>query len=147
MGVLKAIAKWIIGFFVVMQIISLVFLEFPEYKKSDPNLEIKAPDEIMSVFKTSCYDCHSTETNYPWYTKIAPISFGISRHVDLAKKWVNFSEWQNYTAKQKDEKLELIYKAVHTAMPLRNYVMLHSEADLTGEQRKMIREWTGKAPF
>jgi hypothetical protein len=147
MNVIKAILKWVIGSIVVMQLASFAFVNYPESKPTDPKLEIKAPSEIMSIFRTSCYDCHSNETNYPWYTKIAPLSFGISRHVDLGRKWVNFSEWENYTEKQKDEKLGYIYKAVHTAMPLKNYVALHPEADLTQEQRDMIREWTGKAPF
>jgi hypothetical protein len=147
MGALKAIGKWVLGSIIVMQLASFAFVSFPETKPTDPKLEIKAPAEIMAIFKTSCYDCHSTETKYPWYTKIAPLSFGISRHIDLGRKWVNFSEWENYSEKQKDEKLGHIYKAVHTAMPLRNYVALHPEADLSPEQRKMIRDWTGKAPF
>jgi hypothetical protein len=144
---IKTILKWVVGSIIVMQLASFAFVKYPESKATDPALEIKAPAEIMRVFKTSCYDCHSNETKYPWYTKIAPLSFGISRHVDLARKWVNFSEWENYSEKQKDEKLGHIYKAVHTSMPLRNYVLLHPKADLTKEQRDMIRDWTDKAPF
>ena len=130
-----------------MQLVSFAFVRFPENKTVDPQKELQAPADIMAIFKVSCYDCHSNNTNYPWYTKIAPFSFGISRHVDLGRKWLNFSEWESYSEKQKDEKLEHIFKAVHTAMPLRNYVALHPEADLTKEQRQRIRDWTGKAPF
>lgn len=147
MEVFKILLKWLIGILVVMQIISFLFVSFPKNIATNPNKEIKAPKEIMALFKVSCYDCHSNHTNYPWYTKISPLSFQIARHVDLGRKWLNFSKWEEYSDKQKDEKLEHIYKAVHTVMPLSGYVMFHPKAALSQEQRKMIRDWTGKAPF
>jgi anthranilate/para-aminobenzoate synthase component II len=71
----------------------------------------------------------------------------MSRHVDLGKKWLNFSIWESYTPEEKDKKMGELYNAVYIAMPLRSYVSFHPEAALTQEERKMIREWTGKAPF
>jgi hypothetical protein len=116
-------------------------------RETDPALEIKAPKQVMAVFKTSCYDCHSNHVNVPWYASIAPASFYIEKHVDLGRKWLNFSEWENYTEKEKDDKLKGIFRTVYAAMPLASYTLLHEEAKLSKEEIKMIRDWTGKAPY
>jgi len=118
-----------------------------ENHKTDKNLEIKVSSELMSIFKRSCYDCHSNEVVVPWYQNIAPGSFFIKRHVDLGRKWLNFSTWEEYTEEEKDKKLKGIFRTVYAAMPLASYVSLHKEAKLTKEEIKMIRDWTGKAPF
>lgn len=109
----------------------------------DKSLEIQAPDEIMTMFKTSCYDCHSNEAKWPWYSKVAPFSWIITEHVDDGRKWLNFSEWENYSEEEKEKKLKGIYRTVYAVMPLNSYLWLHEEADLTKEQRKQIRDWTG----
>ncbi len=115
--------------------------------KTDKNLEIKAPKEVMRILKNSCYDCHSNETKIPWYASIAPASFFIKRHVDLGREWVNFSIWQSYSPKEKDKKLGEIYKSVYHAMPLPDYIKLHKNAKLTQKQKQIVREWTGKIPY
>lgn len=145
MHVLKTILKYLIGFFILIQFIPVTY-DY-ENKPVDKNLEIKAPAEIMEMFKRSCYDCHSYETIIPWYGNVAPFSWQVKRHVDLGRKWLNFSTWEEYSEEKKDKKLEEIYKSVYFAMPLRGYVTAHPEADLTKEERNKIREWTGKAPF
>ncbi len=118
-----------------------------ENPKTNKNLEIKVSAELSAIFKRSCYDCHSNEVVIPWYSKIAPASFFIKGHVDLGRKWLNFSEWENYTEKQKDDKLKGIFRTVYAAMPLESYITMHKEAKLTKEEIKLIRDWTGKAPF
>lgn len=114
---------------------------------TDKNLEIKVSPEIMTVFKRSCYDCHSNEVVIPWYQSVAPASFFVKRHVDLGRKWLNFSTWEEYTEEEKDKKLKGIFRTVYAAMPLASYISLHKEAKLTKEEIKLIRDWTGKAPF
>jgi len=115
--------------------------------KLDTNLEIKAPSQIMTILKRSCYDCHSNEVTIPWYSNIAPASFYIKNHVDLGRKWLNFSTWENYSEKQKDKKLAGIFRTVYAAMPLASYISLHKDAKLSKDEIKLIRTWTGKAPF
>ena len=138
------------NFFLIVLAI-LVALQFIpseiDNPKTDKSLEIKVSPEIMAIFKRSCYDCHSNEVVSPWYSKIAPASLYIKGHVDLGRKWLNFSEWENYTAKQKDDKLKGIFRTVYAAMPLASYISLHEEAKLTKQEIKLIRDWTGKAPF
>jgi hypothetical protein len=128
-------------------IICLVAIQFIRIDKTNEvtakELEIKAPEHIMSVFKSSCYDCHSNEVKWPWYANIAPFSWVISDHVKTGRAWLNFSTWENYTQEEKKKKLKGIYRTVYASMPLESYVMFHEEANLTREQRSMIREWTG----
>ena len=59
--------------------------------------EIKAPLEVMTIFKAACYDCHSNEVKWPWYSQIAPMSWTIASHVEDGRKWLNFSIWEKYT--------------------------------------------------
>lgn len=125
--------------FIAMQFIR------PEYqvKKTKPELEITAPQEIMTVLKNACYDCHSNEIKYPWYSEVAPFSWVVSSHIKNGLAWLNFSEWENYTEEEKKKKLKEIFRTAYASMPLKSYIMLHEEADLTREQRTMIRDWTG----
>lgn len=115
--------------------------------KTDKSLEIKVAPELMTIFKRSCYDCHSNEVNVPWYQNIAPASFFIKKHVDLGRKWLNFSTWEEYTQSEKDKKLKGIFRTVYAAMPMASYITLHKEAKLSQDEIKLIRNWTGKAPF
>ncbi len=140
---MKTFLIWVLAIFILLQFIP-VDIENP---KTDKKLEIKASPQIMSIFKKACYDCHSNEVKLPWYSKVAPVSFTISRHIDLGRKWLNFSIWETYTQKQKDKKLEEIYKAVYRVMPLDMYKSMHKEAILTKDEIKLIRDWTGKSPF
>jgi hypothetical protein len=141
--VLKNIFIYLFGAFVLIQLIQVDIKNTP----TNPKEEIKAPKEVMSILKRACYDCHSNSVKLPWYSKIAPVSWTISRHVDIGRAWVNFSIWETYTKEQKDKKLEEIYKAIYKAMPVPSYVSQHPEAKLSKEDRELIRNWTGKAPF
>ena len=125
--------------FVVMQFIR------PEQKNTKivKELEIVAKPEVMKLFKTSCYDCHSNKTNWPWYSQVAPFSWVITSHINEGRNALNFTQWNNYDKQKQEEKLRSIYKKVYAAMPLKSYIAFHEEADLTKEQREMIRNWTG----
>lgn len=133
----------ILAIFIALQFIPAK-IDNPDTNK---NLEIKVTPELMSIFKRSCYDCHSNQVVIPWYQNIAPGSYFIKRHIDLGRKWLNFSTWENYTEEEKDKKLKGIFRTVYAAMPLASYVSLHKEAKLTKDEINLIREWTGKAPF
>jgi len=140
---MKSFLLIVLAIFIALQFIPAEI----KNKKTDKNLEIEVPDKIMTIFKRSCYDCHSNEVKIPWYSKIAPASFMMKNHVDLGRKWLNFSTWENYTQKEKDDKLKGIFRTVYAAMPLASYVWMHEEAELTKEEINLIRDWTGKAPF
>jgi hypothetical protein len=109
----------------------------------DKSLEIKAPKEVMNIFKNSCYDCHSNKTVWPWYSSIAPVSWIVDGHVVDGRKALDFTKWNSYSQEKKDKKLKRIYRTVYAAMPLASYTWIHKSAELTKEQRELVREWTG----
>lgn len=110
---------------------------------TNPQLEINAPEEVKAILKKSCFDCHSNEVKYPWYSNIAPVSWMISRHVNNARSLVNFSTWEAYTQDEKEKKIKEVFRAVYAAMPLTSYLSMHEEAQLTQEERTLVREWIG----
>jgi len=129
----------ILAIFVAMQ-----FIQTEKINKNTPkNLEIKAPVHIKTMLKNACYDCHSNEVRWPWYSNIAPFSWIIDDHVNNGRSALNFSEWENYTEEEKKKELKEIFRTAYASMPLSGYIRFHEEADLTREQRTMIREWTG----
>lgn len=110
---------------------------------TNPKLEINAPAEVKAILKKSCFDCHSNEAKYPWYSNVAPVSWMVSRHVNNARSLINFSTWEEYTPEEKEKKIREVFRAVYAAMPLPSYLSMHKEAQLTQEERALIREWIG----
>ncbi len=105
--------------------------------------EISTPKNIMMMLRTSCYDCHSYETKWPSYSKIAPMSWFISQNVNEGRIALNFSLWSDYTKEEKEKKLKRIYQKVYSSMPLASYLLFHEEAKLSKKQREIIRTYTG----
>ena len=104
---------------------------------------VEVPDSILSMLKTACYDCHSNNTNYPWYSKITPVNWWLRNHVVDGKKKLNFTTYANYNFRQKEHKLEEVAETVEShEMPLESYLWIHNEAKLTDAQRKAIIDWT-----
>lgn len=129
----------IVSIFVLMQFIQTEKIN----KNTLKELEIKAPEEIMVLLKNACYDCHSNEVKWPWYSNVAPFSWIIDRHVSHGRSALNFSEWENYTPEEKRKELKEIFRTAYISMPLGDYIFFNEEADLTREQRTQIRDWTG----
>jgi hypothetical protein len=107
---------------------------------------VQVPDSIMSILKTSCYDCHSNHTDYPWYSKITPVNWWLEHHVNEGKRDLNFSTFTNYSFKRKNKKLEQTADLVKKhEMPLDSYLWIHTDAKLNETQIKMITDWTQTA--
>ncbi len=107
--------------------------------------ETNPPNEVRLVLKQACYDCHSNNTIYPWYNNIAPVSYWMADHVDHGKGDLNFSEWDSYSPKKKDHKLEEVVEVIEKQeMPLREYTWTHKEAILTEAQQAALIEWAEK---
>lgn len=93
------------------------------------------PEAVATILKTSCYDCHSNNTNYPWYNKIAPVSYILANHVNDGKRHLNFSEWGNYNMRQQAHALdEMIEEVEHRKMPMTSYISMHEEAAVSDEE-------------
>ncbi len=110
--------------------------------QADITHSIRVPDTIMRLLQVSCFDCHSNNTSYPWYSRITPVNWWIKDHVDEGKSGLNFSTFDQYSYKRKDHKLEEIIETINEhAMPLESYLWIHKEAKLDESQRRAIVDW------
>ncbi len=102
-------------------------------------------EEVNSILKRSCKDCHSNETVYPWYYQIQPIGWYIENHIKEGRNELNFSEWGSYSEKKKKHKLEEICEQVRAGeMPLPSYSFIHRDAKLSEADVKILCDWTAK---
>ena len=137
--------KIIIGLVVI-----IVLIQFIRVDKTNPPVDAqqdfititKPPIEIVSLLKTACYDCHSNETNYPWYFNVAPISWWAKDHVNDGRKHLNYSIWSTYKPERQAHKLDEMFGEVEEGeMPLSSYTLVHGEAKLTAEQKTALVDW------
>ena len=125
-------------------LVIIIGIQFIPVERNNPPVtqEINAPEKVLAILKNSCYDCHSNETNWLWYSYVAPVSFLVASDVRNGRKRVNFSEWDKYDEEKKEKKLEYILEdVVEGEMPLAIYTLIHSDAKLSPEQVKTIENW------
>lgn len=138
----KNILKIIVALLVIIQFFRIDKTTSPVEPAKDFISVTNPPEKVAEIIKTSCYDCHSNQTNYPWYTNIAPVSWWIGHHIEEGKEHLNFSKWADYSAKKADHKLEEFYEEVEEGeMPLKSYTNLHSKAKLSDEDKELLISW------
>lgn len=102
-----------------------------------------APDSLVSLLKTSCYDCHSNHTDYPWYGNVSPVSWMLNRHVQKGREELNFSSFGKLEKNQQIGALSDICDVVESGrMPLKSYLLIHRDARLTQQEIEAICTWT-----
>jgi hypothetical protein len=129
-------------------VFAIIQLFQPDRNNSTENLKseltnlYKLPDSIENLLSTTCYDCHSNNTDYPFVINIQPFGWYMESKVTKGKKHLNFSEFGNYKKEEAIEKLEDIDLAMqNNRMPLQAYRWYNSESNLTEEQRATISAW------
>ncbi len=101
------------------------------------------PENIASILRTSCYDCHSNQTYYPWYSKVAPASWLLAKDIRNGREELNFSDWESYSKRNKIKNLSNIKEEVTSGeMPLKVYLVIHRKAKLSPEQVSALNKWT-----
>lgn len=135
-------------------IIFLILSQLIRIDKTNPPLvqnldyiEITKPSpEISMLLKNACYDCHSNETVYPWYTNVAPISWWIKNHIKGARSKLNFSTWGSYKENKKGHLVDECHDFVEKKwMPIKSYTLMHGNAKLSETQRKALLDWFKKS--
>ncbi len=135
---------------IILLLAFLIIIQFFQIDKKNPQINqeidfitlMQPPSEISSLIKSGCYDCHSNETVYPWYTKIAPFSWVIKSHVTEGREHLNFSEWGNYQPGRRGHMLDECKEMVENReMPLKSYTFLHSSARFSDENRETLKTW------
>jgi len=139
--------KFIIGTLALAIAIQFIRFDIPATLPANTNQELKAPQEIISILKRSCYDCHSNSVEYPWYSNVAPLSWFIHSHIQKGRSVVNFSKWESYNQEKKIKLLERLPKAIKIRMPLPSYLWLHKEAKLTNQEKKLLTKWAEELIF
>ncbi|WP_430895380.1 MULTISPECIES: heme-binding domain-containing protein [unclassified Paraflavitalea] len=133
----------IIGVIVIIQLIPMTKNQNgPETASIDK--KYKVPEEVAVILKDACYDCHSNNTEYPWYTKIQPVGFWLNHHVNEGKEHLNFSEFLSYPATRQSKKLEEVVETIEEGeMPLASYTYfgLHKNAKLSEAQKQVLINW------
>ncbi|WP_091209076.1 heme-binding domain-containing protein [Flavobacterium xueshanense] len=103
------------------------------------------PKNVETTLRTSCYDCHSNNTNYPLYSYMQPARFFMEEHIKDGKKDLNFNEFGRYSKRKQGNKLEAIVKQIKSdEMPLASYTLIHKNAILTPTQKEEIINWIKK---
>ncbi|MDE3058701.1 MAG: heme-binding domain-containing protein [Bacteroidota bacterium] len=144
---MKKKLKWI-----VIAVIAGVFvIQFFRPDRTNPQVnpaesieaDSTVPASVKTILRTSCYDCHSNETVWPWYSSIAPMSWLVADDVHTGRHMMNFSLWGTYPLSRKVAKVSGIYDQISKgSMPLGKYLLLHPDARLTPAQRDTLLNWT-----
>jgi hypothetical protein len=135
--------KWLVRIGIILTVV-LIVIQFVPVERANPPVEsdVPAPAELKAVLRRSCYGCHSNETRWPWYSRIAPISWLIANDVKEGRREVNFSVWNQFTGSKRARKFKEIVEQVEgNKMPQWYYVIVHPEAKLSAGDKEMIINW------
>ncbi|SHO60248.1 heme-binding domain-containing protein [Algoriphagus zhangzhouensis] len=139
----------LLGLGIIFLVIQFVPNQLPEVIENNPKDLMGSglvEGEMATLLKTACYDCHSNETKYPWYSFVAPASWLVAKDTREGREEVNFSYWTDIDMMDKLAILDDVYSEVEEKhMPLPIYLSMHSEAKLTPEDRQKIMEWAEAA--
>ena len=128
--------------FIIIQFIRPAKNKSDGISKNDISKIYPMPENVQTILKTSCYDCHSNNTVYPWYASIQPVAWWLNDHVQEGKKELNFSEFVSYQIGRQYRKLDEVNKEVkEDAMPLDNYLWIHKYAKLDDQQKLALANW------
>jgi hypothetical protein len=132
-------------------VVMLVVAQFVPVSRSNPKVDPshsiyakeQVPAAVKTVFSRSCANCHSNNTDWPWYGYVAPASWIVAHDVHQARKKMNFSQWAEYPANKREEKLEEICEQLNDGdMPDFKYLLVHRDARLTPAERDAVCQWT-----
>jgi len=106
--------------------------------------DVDAPAEVKTILRRACYDCHSHETRWPWYSYVAPASWLVASDVEHARSDMNFSEWPRFDPEEEEDTFEDIRTQVSKGkMPLPSYLLLHPGARLSEADKGVLLRWAG----
>jgi hypothetical protein len=140
---------------IILLILVVIFIAIQFFRidttnpKADPQKDFfsvsNPPEGIKAIFKNSCYDCHSYQTEYPWYSNIAPVSWLLKSHIDEGRDNLNFSEWGDYSTDEQKDILEVCQEKIKAdEMPLSAYTLMHSNAKLDEKKKALLFDWFKK---
>ena len=128
--------------FILIQFIQPARNQSGQVLQTDITQMFATPANVKTSLKSSCYDCHSNNTYYPWYVNIQPVGWWLASHIKEGKAELNFSEFGTYTQRRQLSKLRSVENSIKDGdMPLSSYTFIHTNARLTKEEKAKIIEW------
>ena len=128
----------------------LIGIQFVGPAKSNPAVDqaqtlharLQVSPQVNAILERSCNDCHSSQTRWPWYSHVAPVSWFVIDHVNHGRSHLNFSEWGKLSNREQGEMLDQVCKEVKKgAMPLSSYTPLHPGSKLSTEDISVLCNW------
>ncbi len=139
---MKNLLKVLLVAFIILQFFRIDKTNPPVDKNSDFLTLKKTPENVATLVKSACYDCHSNETVYPWYAKVQPFGWFLKDHIDEGRRELNFSTFASYEPRRQAKKLDEAAEQIENGgMPLESYTLIHKEAKLTAEQKKLLTDY------
>jgi hypothetical protein len=144
--------KWVL----LVLAVAFLAIQFVRPARTNPPIDatktIEAagivPADVHAILDRSCADCHSNKTVWPWYARVAPVSWLLADDVKDGRKELNFSEWGTFKPRRKARKLdELCDQVKDKKMPLKKYLFLHPRARLSDADRARLCEWATSLHF
>jgi hypothetical protein len=132
-------------------LVVLIVIQFIPTKKNQTSIvsenaidkKYNTPENVQAILKKACYDCHSNNTVYPWYSHIQPVGFWLDNHVNEGKEKLNFSEFNAYEKKKAVKKMKKVVSSQEKKwMPLSSYTLIHKDAILSSDEKKTFIDWS-----
>jgi hypothetical protein len=137
---MKRLVLGVLGLLVLVVLI----MQLTPVDRSNPPVSgvVAAPPEAMTVLRRACWDCHSNETAWPWYARVAPVSWIVAHDVAEGRSKLNFTTWDAYDAGTRVHKLhEVLEEIAEGEMPMPAYVSMHPEAEVSASDLAVLRDW------
>lgn len=137
----------------IVLLMAFVIIQFFRIDKTNPMVNKGAdflvikntPENVAKIIKTSCYDCHSNETIYPWYSNIQPVAWFLQNHIEEGRKHLNFSNFATYTPEKQAQKLgDAADEVAGGDMPMSSYTLIHTDAHLNMDQKSLVANYFHK---
>ena len=142
MKVVKKVLILLLIVFVGIQFVPTNRNQSTEILDTDFSKTFEVPQDVQQLLETSCYDCHSNNTNYPWYNKIQPVSWFLEHHIEEGKEELNFSDFGSYSGRKQKSKLKSVISQIEDdKMPMPSYTFMHADAKLSEADKKLLINW------
>ena len=130
----------------IIFVLAIVVAQFVPVTRDNPPVgaDFDGAVAVKQVLKKSCYDCHSNETVWPWYSYVAPASWLVASDVSEARKKLDLSDWGLMPSEKQARVAEAVWEEVAKGdMPLSQYLLMHSDAKPTDADKAVLRDWAG----
>ena len=139
---IKKIFLGLLVIFMLMQILQPARNKSAQVMPQDISTLVPMPDDVQGILKKSCYDCHSNNTEYPWYAYVQPLHWYLNSHIRSGKEELNFNEFAGYTLRRRQNKLRAIENSLKDGtMPLSSYSLIHRNALLDPREMSILIKW------